>query len=401
MSGNIAAVMAMKRASMKASAESMSALKRKGAVNRWSVPSTLAPACAQSPSLALHPPTEACKCTPRVRATAAPLNVGEFPGIYHRQKRDFAEPSLVTPTLLSEPAPTDWRAARAEQEARFAPLGNQFWDEKVLCAAVEGLTEERADGCPCCGNHVGVKFFESKKRGVGGGHLAFKCGTATCPHTYVFKRSAELEKEVGSFKKGGAPTDANTARIVIAAKSAGMGLSQLNQFLMMSNIPKLNEGVWGIHGKEFDVSAKACVSDMILKNLELEEVATLLREGEGCRCAVTGKIKIKVMTDGSWQKRYGRNSLWGFGAMYGFYTGKVVFVASRCARCAVCMAAARAHKEVSAQHKEACTRDWKSGAASEMEKVIALEGVNFLFEKVGPTHRSDRNLTHPISIFYP
>lgn len=66
------------------------------------------------------------------------------------------------------------------------------------------------------------------------------------------------------------------------------------------------------------------------EDLVVEQVLALV----GCPCAKCGKrstlsfegTMIRVITDGSWQKRYGRSSLWGYGALYGIYTGKVVFL---------------------------------------------------------------------------
>ena len=89
-----------------------------------------------------------------------------------------------------------------------------------------------------------------------------------------------------------------------------------------------------------------------------------------------GNVKIRIITDGSWQKRYGRNSLFGYGVMYGFYTGKVVFVSHRCCRCMTCISWIAVGKEVP-EHQ--CTNTWKSSAASSnMEREIAVEGAKEL-----------------------
>ena len=128
-------------------------------------------------------------------------------------------------------------------------------------------------------------------------------------------------------------------------------------------------------------AGKSSLSAEIAVNREKERVATLLYEGESCR-SPSGKIQIRVITDGSWQKRYGRNSLWGYSAMYGFYTGKVIFVAHRCARCTTCWLAA-ARGAPPGEHK--CTMNWDDkkgadeGAAGNMEKHICLEGVKALY----------------------
>ena len=89
-----------------------------------------------------------------------------------------------------------------------------------------------------------------------------------------------------------------------------------------------------------------------------------------------GNVKIRIITDGSWQKRYGRNSLFGYGVMYGFYTGKVVFVSHRCCRCMTCIRWSADCKEAP-EHE--CTNNWNSSAASSnMEREIAVEGAKKL-----------------------
>ena len=122
---------------------------------------------------------------------------------------------------------------------------------------------------------------------------------------------------------------------------------------------------------------------MVEKNIKKEIALALLHEGDAA-LAPGGSVYITVMTDGSWSKRYGRNSLFGIGAMYGRYTNACVFAGSRCSRCAVCMRAAHTGKEAPEEH--ACTKNWdervgKDGAASKMEKDIALEGAKLLLER--------------------
>jgi hypothetical protein len=171
----------------------------------------------------------------------------------------------------------------------------------------------------------------------------------------------------------------NTARGVAAFKAAGIGQSNANQFLLGMDLPSINTNVWAAHGETFSAATKTNLDGIILKNIEKEKTATLLQEGESCRTS-DGKVKISVMTDGSWQKRYGRNSLYGIGAMYGHYTGSVIFTSDRCARCQVCMTATSRGVELPASHKEICTNTWRGGeSASLMERDMALEGVNFLF----------------------
>jgi hypothetical protein len=146
------------------------------------------------------------------------------------------------------------------------------------------------------------------------------------------------------------------------------------------NMKPINTNVWAAHGESYSEATKSYLDRILLENIEKEKTATLLQEGDACKTK-DGKIKIKVMTDGTWQKRYGRNSLYGIAAMYGFYTHSVLFTDSRCARCQVCMSAASRGVLVEPGQYATCTNTWSKGdAASLMERDIALEGVNFLFE---------------------
>ena len=101
-----------------------------------------------------------------------------------------------------------------------------------------------------------------------------------------------------------------------------------------------------------------------------------------------GSVYITILFDGSWQKRMGKNSLFGIGGIYGARTNKCIFLSSRCARCATC-AVALAKNEDPRPHS--CTKNWderhgKDGAASLMERDIALEGVQAL-EREGARRR--------------
>jgi hypothetical protein len=54
-----------------------------------------------------------------------------------------------------------------------------------------------------------------------------------------------------------------------------------------------------------------------------------------------GALAMKVTFDGSWPKRYGHNSLWGFTSMRSRLTRKVLRTALKFKVCAFCDAAAR------------------------------------------------------------
>ena len=214
---------------------------------------------------------------------------------------------------------------------------------------------------------------------LGGGHLKFTCTNKKCLHETKINKS-KMMPGLSAAGKPCAPKAVNTARGVAAFMAAGIAESNANQVLLGMDMPPLNTNVWAAHGETFAAATKTNLDRLILENIEKEKAATLLYEGESCLTS-DGKVKIKVMTDGSWQKRYGRNSLYGIGAMYGYYTGLVVFADDRCARCQVCLTAASRGVEVAADHNDKCTNTWSEGeAASLMERDIALAGVNFLYQ---------------------
>ena len=270
--------------------------------------------------------------------------------------------------------PTNWKWTKKEEVVVSTnTLGNALYDEQIL---VEGIQQLR-EGCPGCGEHSRIDFQESVARGLGG-HLKFTCSNKKCLYETKINKS-KMMPGLNAAGKPCAPKTMNTARGVAAFMAAGIAESNANQFLLGMDMPPLNTNVWATHGETFAAATKTNLDRLILENIEKEKAATLLHEGESCLTS-DGKVKIKLMTDGSWQKRYGRNSLYGIGAMYGHYTGGVLFAGDRCARCQVCMTAASRGAELPANHKETCTNNWRGGqSASLMERDIALEGVNFLF----------------------
>ena len=285
----------------------------------------------------------------RARKSSVIMNVGEFPTNFKRKKEEEVPVSLES-------------------------LGNAIYDEQLL---VEGF-QQVSEGCRACGGHYPIDFEESVTRGLGG-HLKFKCSNKKCGHETNINKSKMIPTRNAAGKPG-APKAENTMRGVAGAKTSGIGHTQFNQCLLAMNMQPLNTLVWSAHGATYSAATKENLDRVILENIEKEKMATLSFEGDACNTS-DGKIKIKVMTDGSWQKRYGRNSLYGIGAMYGFYTGSVLFTGTKCARCAVCISAASRGVEVAAEHKVHCTNTWGEGeAASLMEREIALEGVKFLYQ---------------------
>jgi len=240
---------------------------------------------------------------------------------------------------------------------------------------------ERTAGKPCenCRVKCPKVHTSTTHRGIAP-TMEFTC--EQCKHTTELKGSTHLKKSDAEAKKGGAPVDEANARVVSAAFCAGIGMQQANAFLLGMDMPGFNPTVWQRWANATTDAAKTVLQRRIEANIEKERMATLLYEGESAR-GPDGRIKCTFITDGSWQKRYGRNSLWGYGVMYGLYTGLVCFVSHRCARCATCMRAAVDGVAEVPEHD--CTKNWdeksaSQGAAGNMEADIAVEGVKFLFE---------------------
>ena len=186
-------------------------------------------------------------------------------------------------------------------------------------------------GCPCayCGKRSTLSFEGSRRSGLGGS-LDFKCDACAGPVSVMRGRSIPHEGP-------GRPASENTLRFVAAAIGVGLGFESTANLTLNLNLGTLCKTTWEPCKAKCAVYVKTALEKECEANLKEEIMLTLLYEGDSAITA--GKTMIRVITDGSWQKRYGRNSLWGYGALYGFYTGKVLFVGHRCARCQTCISA--------------------------------------------------------------
>ena len=123
------------------------------------------------------------------------------------------------------------------------------------------------------------------------------------------RRSSKLE----SNKRGPKP-DATTARIIAASRSAGLGLTGLNNMLIHADIKPINASVYYTHSGGVSQAQEKIFNSQMEENLKKEIELTLEMEGEAVGYLDKENKKgvlIKVITDGSWQKRYGRNALFG------------------------------------------------------------------------------------------
>ncbi len=245
-------------------------------------------------------------------------------------------------------------------------LGHAYVDAAVVSQGIEALSQGK---CEHCNAHARVEAAGETKRGIGGGTLDFICGSCGG------KRHVPLSSQIGK-------QDETTMRFVSATLTEGMGLPQANRLLVKLDIPKVNNKVHARVVERIDEAAALEFDQVSSAALEREKAATLLMEGDACK-SKAGKIMITIISDGTWQKRYGRNSLAGFVGVYGLYTGECLFAGSKMARCATC---ARFKQRGQPAKKHDCTRTWneapnRDGATSNMEKVITLEAVEYIYEK--------------------
>jgi len=289
------------------------------------------------------------------RAAAAHFTYDEFP----------------TDPGMNRAAFRNYRGAGVAEDAKAArsTMGHAYVDAGLLADGVAELTQTP---CPGCEKRCGVTPNGQTSRGVGGGTLDFAC--VFCNEPRPLPTSQQLSS--------GSRTHEATVRAIHALSAEGIGHTKADRILMNLDMKPVNNAVWEQAAQKAQEATDAEFTIMIDANISEEAKLTLLMEGESC-LSPTGKVMIRVMTDGTWQKRYGRNSLWGAAALYGYYSGGCAFASSRCARCATCIRAAQDKTDAPAHD---CTRTWneapnRDGMTSWMEKDIVLEGVNYIYAK--------------------
>ena len=203
--------------------------------------------------------------------------------------------------------------------AAASTMGHAYVDAAVVSSGVASLSQSK---CEHCGSRRGWAVAGETKRAIGGGSFDFACVQCGC------LRHLPLSSRHGK-------QDEATVRFISATTTEGMGNSQVNRLLTKLDIGAVNNRVYVRVVEAVDEAAGAEVDQMCKGALQREIAATLLMEGEACR-SKTVKMIITVISDGTWQKRYGRNSLAGFVGVYGLYTGECLYAGSKMARCAAC-----------------------------------------------------------------
>ena len=111
------------------------------------------------------------------------------------------------------------------------------------------------------------------------------------------RRSSKLE----SNKRGPKP-DATTARITVASRSAGLGLTGLNNMLIHADIKPINASVYYTHSGGVSQAQEKIFNSQMEENLKKEIELTLEMEGESVGYLDKENkigVLIKFITDGS------------------------------------------------------------------------------------------------------
>ena len=257
-------------------------------------------------------------------------------------------------------------SSSSSSEKAASQMGHAYVDAAVVASGIASLSQSK---CEHCNSHGGVEVAGETHRAIGGGSLDFAC--VECGQLRHVPLAARIGKQ-----------DEVTVRFLSAATTEGMGSAQINRLLTKMDIGAVNNRVRDRVVKAVDAAAALEMKQLSSEALEREVAATLLMEGEACKSS-TGKVMITIISDGTWQKRYGRNSLAGFVGAYGLYTGECLYAGSKMARCAACTH--RKNNGLPAEEHD-CSRNWneapnRDGATSNMEKVITLEAVKAIYEK--------------------
>ena len=257
-------------------------------------------------------------------------------------------------------------SSSSSSQGAASTMGHAYVDAGVIASEIASLSQSK---CEHCSSDAGVEVAGETPRAIGGGSLDFSC--LSCGAI----RHVRLSKQIGK-------QDEVTVRFISAATTEGMGKAQIDRLLTKMDIGAVNNKVYARVVEKVDAAAAIEVDQMCDEALQREMAATLLMEGEACK-SKTGKIMITIISDGTWQKRYGRNSLAGFVGVYGLYTGECLYAGSKMARCATC---SYYKQKGQAAKKHDCTRTWneapnRDGATSNMEKVITLEAVEAIYKK--------------------
>ena len=165
-------------------------------------------------------------------------------------------------------------------------------------------------------------------------------------------------------KRGPLASDINS-RVVLGSLHAGIGQTQLNNFLSVLNVPSINSVLFKRREREIGNATEMVAKGSCTASLDIEKLAY-----ENSKTEKDDLTDIAVSYDMGWQKRgKGHNSLTGHGVVMGPVTGKVLSFATRCKTCRVCDAGKKMGKTA---RNHDCRKN-HNGSSKSMEREVACQ----------------------------
>ena len=212
------------------------------------------------------------------------------------------------------------------------PVVDWIEGNRILSAAAlkELLADRRCNECRKHGVLIASAACEDK-RGLGS---ILRCWCTGCKKvTLELASSEELAREAGKAK--GRQLMEINLRAYTGVSRVGLGLSGLNRFLAICNLPTLSKNCYEMAGRVMK-PAMIAAGEASERTAAAEE-RTLTYEATGGELDGEGRVLIGISFDTAWPKRgRGFNSQEGFGTAIGFRTGKVVTGLRRSKQCSRC-----------------------------------------------------------------
>lgn len=160
--------------------------------------------------------------------------------------------------------------------------------------------------------HGGITFHEENVRGLGF-KLVLKCSRSSCKDIKV-SSSCMIGKQNNAYEVN--------SRAVLGMRSIGQGLSAMQQFCWIMDMPCLAQPAFDAASKNLKDAAKSIAEDSMARACKKEE-------------ELTGSREVYVSGDGSWRKK-GFTSLQGVATVIGNRTGQVVDFEAKQSYCKEC-----------------------------------------------------------------
>ena len=214
-----------------------------------------------------------------------------------------------------------------ESDDQVGPSGLRWVNAAELFQALEGKLM-----CTECGiGDLTAEPPEETQRGAGS---IFKFRCDECDE-YTFKLHTQAGLRLG---KRGPPTSEATVRLANWALRTGGGYAAVQALCRDMDMPAPSKVAFDLALGHASTAFKQAGEELMEEACN-EERALLVEQGVASDA--NGALATKVTFDGSWPKRYGHNSLWGFTSMRSRLTRKILGTALKFKICATCDVADR------------------------------------------------------------